>query len=260
MRQKSDNEVSPSPEANPSTPSSIDAVTFDVGSTLIHPSPSVEEVFYRVQKARGHNVSFDRIASHMGDVDAFYVDRYDADGDFWCTPEGSSKIWIDMYEYLSRLVGLEGDSYGIAHDLYANYCTPEFWAPYDDVIETLDALAKRRYAMAVISNWGSELSGILKGMGLAKYFSQFSISADVGMRKPDPNIFSSTAKKMGLDTRRIVHVGDLPDADGDGARAVGMHPVIIDRNDAWPNAEYPRVTTLTDVPALIERRFRTTGT
>ncbi len=242
---------SPSP-----TPSSITTITFDVGSTLIRPRSSYQEVFYDTEVARGHNVPLSEITAHIKDMDALYVKKCEAtDGNFWCNPKGASQIWIDMYTYLSQFVGLSDDAEGIAHDFYSKLRTAKFWKPYEDVLETLKTLSKQKYKLGIISNWGSELNDILRELGLAQYFSVFSISADVGMRKPDPKIFLSTLDRLHSTPSQTVHIGDLPKIDGNGAHAVGIHPVIIDRESAIQECSYPVVVKLTQLPDLLKTYF-----
>lgn len=241
------------------TPSSIQAITFDVGSTFIYPHPSVDQVFYRIETDLGHHIPLKTIQRHMDDVDAFYERAYQKNGDFWCTPEGSSQIWIDMYAYLSHLVGLDDDAQHIGRTLYHTYCEPAFWKPYDDVLDTLRVLARQHYRLGIISNWGSELAGILDGLHLSSYFDVLCISADVGMRKPHSDIFSFATHKLGIEPRHIIHVGDLPDVDGDGAHALGMYPIIIDRHNRYTTCSYQTVSSLCDIPDYIMQAFPKTS-
>ena len=51
------------------------------------------------------------------------------------------------------------------------------------------------------------------------------ISAEVGMRKPDREIFLFAAEELGLPTEECVFVDDLLH-NAEGARAVGMEAVV----------------------------------
>lgn len=72
-----------------------EAVFFDVGSTLIRPCPSVAETFARVAAERGHDLTVRDVEPHMPAMDAYYEAEYLRDGDFWCSHEGSTAIWLD---------------------------------------------------------------------------------------------------------------------------------------------------------------------
>jgi FMN phosphatase YigB (HAD superfamily) len=51
----------------------------------------------------------------------------------------------------------------------------------------------------------------------------------VGLKKPDPAIFSIALDATELEPGEVIYVGDTDD-DIDGARAAGVCPVLIQRN------------------------------
>lgn len=101
---------------------------------------------------------------------------------------------------------------------------------YDDVLPALTTL-RQRCRLFAISNGNADLTAI----GLAHYF-ELSLSArDAGVLKPDPRIFRRLLEEAGLDASRVLHVGDDPEADIDGARGAGVRPVWLNRSGApWP--------------------------
>ncbi len=231
--------------------SRISAVFFDVGSTLIRPNPSVAETMAEVAQARGHKVSTKDFTRYMDQMDAFYECEYERNGDFWCTNEGSINIWLNLYRYVCGLVGLDDDAEGIAHDSYRAFRHADHWEAYPDVVPCLEALKGAGYRLAVVSNWDAYLKDLLEGMGLMIYFEEVFASSVLGYRKPDPAIFANACEHMGVLPPQVVHVGDLPSADGDGAAAARIQPIIIDRHNAWADCAYKRVQSLEDVPSVI---------
>lgn len=230
----------------------IKTVLFDAGSTLIEPDPPVERIFYETAARRGHDVSFETVQGFMGDVNEFYEREYAKDGDFWASIEGSTQIWLDMYRYLSYLTGLEADSEGMAREIYHSYTQAANWTAYEDVRPALMALKREHYRLAVVSNWDPALRGILRGMGLAPFFDEIICSAEVGYRKPNPMIFNVAIEQLGVDAAHIVHVGDLPEADGEGASSAGILPIIIDRKGDCVDCGYRRMEMLTELPFLLK--------
>jgi epoxide hydrolase-like predicted phosphatase len=81
-------------------------------------------------------------------------------------------------------------------------------------------VAAKRHGLrtALLSNsWGGDYErGDWAGL-----FDAVVISGEVGLRKPDPEIFRLTARRIGLPPRRCVFVDDLA-ANVRGAAAVGM--------------------------------------
>lgn len=230
------------------------AVFFDVGSTLVHPSPSVAETFARVAQERGHALTARDVESHMPAMDAYYEAEYLRDGDFWCTHEGSTAIWLDQYRYVCHLAGIAHDAEGMAAAVHEAYRRADHWAVYPDVAGCLRELKARGLALGVVSNWDAGLEGLLRGLRLLPYFDVVVSSAMVGYRKPDPVIFDLACEQMGVDAALCAHVGDRPDADGDGASAASIRPIIVDRHDAEAGCGYERVTSLADVAELLAAR------
>jgi HAD superfamily hydrolase (TIGR01509 family) len=99
-----------------------------------------------------------------------------------------------------------------------------------DAKRTLLKLSSMGLKLGVISNHHNHevLVKHLRDLGLAQYFTRIMSSAKFGTRKPDPRIFLSCLKSMGVkDPRRAVFVGDSLKHDVGGAQAAGLHTIII---------------------------------
>ena len=93
--------------------------------------------------------------------------------------------------------------------------------------DAVRGLAARGVALAVVSNTGrtpgSVLRRYLERQGLVGHFRALSFSDEVGARKPEAEIFRRALDKLGpLAPGEVAHIGDNPDADVDGARALGL--------------------------------------
>ena len=110
---------------------------------------------------------------------------------------------------------------------------------YDDVRPALEALV-RDYRLFALSNGNADLSLC----GLGHYFEAGLAAREAGMMKPDPRIFEILLGRAGLAAHEVVHVGDDPEADVEGARAAGVLPVWLNRDAAaWSReSEPPRLT------------------
>ncbi len=121
---------------------------------------------------------------------------------------------------------------------------------YDDVLPALDQLAGR-YTLLAVTNGNADLVQI----GLSEYFSCTIRASDVGVAKPDEEIFAAAAAAAGLPPERVVHVGDAPREDVYGARQAGMHPVWMNRlKRDWPggSAEPVQISVLDELAALLQ--------
>lgn len=228
---------------------SADVVFFDVGGTLMHDDPPVPEVFTRVARRRGHEITIRDVEPCMAQVDEYYQQEYLRDGDFWCVHERAVQIWLDMYALMADYCNIQDG--GLAQAVYDEYQQPENWSLFPDAPACLKGLKRRGFRLGVISNWDATLESILREMGYLPYFDEIIASAAVGCRKPSRAIFEIALERMGVDASRAVHVGDLPEADGEGATSAGIRPIIIDRKGTQENCAFERVTALTDLVSLL---------
>ena len=90
--------------------------------------------------------------------------------------------------------------------------------------DMLDQLQAQGYRLSIISNaaYSPFLGWTLEHVGLLHFFEQVVVSAEVGLRKPNPDIFQLTLDRMGLGPAETVYVGDDFVKDIAAAKKVGM--------------------------------------
>ena len=91
---------------------------------------------------------------------------------------------------------------------------------YDSVISTLEAL-HGRYRLGAITNGNANA----QQLGLMQYFDFALCAEDLGSSKPAPDLFLAALERAGCEPQAAVHVGDHPEDDMAGARAVGFRTV-----------------------------------
>lgn len=210
------------------------AVFFDVGNTLLFPYPSVSEVCRQVLLNAGHVRDLEAIDAFMPLVDAYYEDRYREDDTFWTDEGETNEVWVGMYSLLARKLGLKEDAEDLARRVYDEFGRADRWRAYEDVVPALMRIRERGHRIGVISNWDRRLTTLLEGLGIAGLLDTIVSSAEVGLHKPDPRIFELACNRVGVEPQDAVHVGDHHYADILGASAVGMIPVLIDRQQTPP--------------------------
>ena len=147
--------------------------------------------------------------------------------------------------------------------MYAMYrVTERSWLLEEDTIQTLQKLTAEKYRLALISNASNawDVNNLIDNNHLRGYFSTILISANEGIRKPDPRIFARAAQKLQIDLSEAVMVGDTLDADILGAHRSGIKAIWISRrkdksyqpdevsSEMQPDAE---IQTLTELPELL---------
>jgi HAD superfamily hydrolase (TIGR01509 family) len=90
---------------------------------------------------------------------------------------------------------------------------------------------KKNFGLGMVSNFAIPecVLKLLKRGGIDHYFDIIVVSGAVNRRKPHEEIFKSALKLMSLSAAEAVFVGDTIDADIEGAKAVGMKAVYIER-------------------------------
>jgi len=116
--------------------------------------------------------------------------------------------------------------------------------PVPGVAEVLPRLSGR-YRLGLISDVGLTpgrvLREILRRDGLLPHFGALTFSDETGATKPLPEQFLRTLSILKVRPEEAVHIGDLPETDLAGARAVGMKAVLFlgvsHRQDGRPLAD-----------------------
>src|SRR5687767_3625138 len=91
----------------------------------------------------------------------------------------------------------------------------------------------------------------LRRTGLDRYLADWVISEEVGVRKPNPRIFTIAAERARMRLSRAWVVGDSPEADIGGASAVGVPSVWLRRGRAWLEHRYTPTKTAEGAIAAI---------
>jgi putative hydrolase of the HAD superfamily len=226
------------------------AVFFDAGETLVHPHPTFPDLFARILRREGHEVSPETIRDRIHVV----ADRFKAAADsneLWTTsPDRSRRFWHDVYEIFLGDLGIAGAN-GLMDTVYAEFTDLANYALFDDVVPTLERLRGAGLRLGVVSNFEAWLERLLEELGVRSFFDVSVISGVEGVEKPDPGIFRLAMERAGVEPSRSVFVGDLPDFDVEPALAVGMYPVLIDRRDRFPDVVVPRIASLEELPDVL---------
>jgi putative hydrolase of the HAD superfamily len=118
--------------------------------------------------------------------------------------------------------------------------------PVPAMYDTIRAVRRAGYRTALLSNsWGS---GGYRRADFGELFDTVVISGEVGMRKPEKEIFLHTARGMGLAPRQCVFIDDF-EANVAAAAACGMTAI----HHTEPEATAERLQDLLGVPLTVAR-------
>jgi putative hydrolase of the HAD superfamily len=229
------------------------AVTFDAGNTLLAADPPPPVLYARVLSHLGREVTPEEVGPVFAEV---WADaQRDARGgrDRYQAATGGERAWWGGF-LREVLLHLDHDAswQEALERLYAAFTRPEAWKVFPEVEGVLDRLRKRGVLLAVISNWDTRLPGILDGLGLTCRFHTVAVSSLEGVEKPSPEIFHRVATRLGVQPGQVLHVGDSPREDYEGACSAGLEAVLIDRPGLFESSPYRRVATLAEVESIAD--------
>ena len=106
----------------------------------------------------------------------------------------------------------------------------------EDCLETLRTLREAGVSLSIVSNIDDDyLDEMVPVSGLDEILHHWSSSEEAASCKPDAGFFHFAMEKAGVAADQVLFVGDSPEHDIAGARAVGMTTVLI-RDDENPIA------------------------
>ena len=223
----------------------IDAVFLDAGNTLV--GMDLELLAERLA-TRGLSASPARIGRAEAAARPA-VSRRLAEG---VSSEARDTFTFYIRSTLQKLdleqdasLDLDAVAADLARELKSLVTTRALWSRVlPGVPEALAALRELGCRLLVVSNSDGSIERGLVDMGLAAFFDGVVDSAVVGVEKPDPRIFRQALALAGSAPERTAHVGDLYAVDVVGARAAGLHGILLDPYDDWPDVDCPRFADL----------------
>ncbi|GHB94730.1 HAD-IA family hydrolase [Cerasicoccus arenae] len=206
----------------------VQAITFDAAGTLMVPHPSVGEVYAEVLAAMGYSVDPSLLEQRF---------RASFKAQKSTTPEAvlDRASWRKIVAGTLKDLTPSADFETQFDALWHTFAEPNRWRVLPGVESTLASLQRRGFRLFVLSNNDSRLRRILVGLGLDQFFEAIFISAELGVEKPSPRIFQLVEANIGVPAASILHVGDSPLEDIEGAQNAGWCTALVGSKTKMPN-------------------------
>jgi len=220
---------------------SLRAVLFDVDFTLAKPGPELMPDGY-VRCGERHGLVLDPARYDMA-RDAAFVDlkrHPELDHD--------EEIWVLFTQRIIEGMGGEGDTYGAAVEMEGAWSNAHFFELYDDALPTLDALRARGLKIGLLSNTARDLDAFVEHHGLR--VDAVLTSRAHGKTKPHETIFRRMLELLDVAPDEAAMVGDTVEDDIEGAHAVGMRALLVDREGRYGD-DIESLDDLREVPAAL---------
>ena len=206
----------------------LKAIFFDAAGTLFHLTRTVGDHYAYVGREVGLDLEANKLDSAFHAAWKQMPLRPAING----PRENDDKLWWRELvghvfdEVAPSLRELDRDNF--FEVAYEHFAEPGVWTLYGDALDVLQQL-RERFQLALISNFDGRLRFILQNLGISKYFAHVFISSELGVDKPDPEIFRRALRIMNLKPGQVLHVGDDPERDWKAAAAAGLLIFRLDR-------------------------------
>lgn len=130
----------------------------------------------------------------------------------------------------------------------------------EGAMELLRSL-KPKYELGLISNWDESLFDILQNLGILPFFDSITISGDIGVSKPDTEIFRSALEDFPeVKPKEIAYIGDDYLTDIIPAQKMNMFTVLFDKGPEGMHgrpfqteAKCIRIKELIELPKILNK-------
>jgi HAD superfamily hydrolase (TIGR01662 family) len=218
------------------------AVLLDVDFTLFRPGPELEPDGYRRVGER-HGLRLD--PQRYEGARSTALERLQRHPEL----EHDEEIWIAFTEEIVRGMGGDGDgARACATDVVREWERHENFFLYDDALPALAALRAHGLRLGLVSNGQRDLE---------EFAEHHELDVDVcvgsmhhGYVKPHASIFEAALEALGVEPAEAAMVGDSTEDDIEGARALGMRAVLLDREGLHPEWE-GAIRSLSELPEAL---------
>ena len=225
----------------------LEAVVFDLDSTLCYYPLSVEEVLSEALRRTG-------IAREiLGDLPGA-AERYaQLWGEVQATLESTDRIRLRIIERLLTERGSDDTSYATRlSNAYGAVRDETGIRPFEGVAALLNDL-KERYGLGLLTNGPSDMQWEkIRALGFGHAFDAIVVAGDVGIYKPDVRIFKMLLDRLEVRASAALFVGDIYESDIVGAHAVGMRTAWVRRDGARPTGDIVADLVIEDTGSLRE--------
>lgn len=209
--------------------SRLDAVLFDVDFTIAKPGPLLGPEGYR-QAGERFGLALDPVR--------YAAARAAAVRDLQHHPEldHDEEVWIRFTEDIVCGMGGNGPaSHDVALEIVAGWERADNFELYEDTLPVFGELRRHGLKIGLVSNTSRDLDAFIRHFALD--VDAWLSSGSHGKVKPSPTIFRAALELLEVAPATAVMVGDTLEDDVEGARAIGMRAILLDREGRYEAGE-----------------------
>jgi HAD superfamily hydrolase (TIGR01662 family) len=215
----------------------LKAVVFDVDFTIARPGPDLGPEGYRRLGER-HGLVLDPARYDDARRGALAALKRHPELDH------DEEIWVLFTQRIIEGMGGEGDTYAAAVEMERSWAEAHHFELYEDALPALAQVRARGLKIGLLSNTARDLHAFVAHHGLG--VDAVLTSRAHGKTKPHETIFRRMLELLDVAAEEAAMIGDTVEDDIEGALAVGMQAVLVDRD-----GRYPEVESLADLRGLL---------
>jgi putative hydrolase of the HAD superfamily len=204
------------------------AIVFDVDYTIARPGPDLGPEGYR-RLGKRHGLDLDPTLYDEARSAAFTTLKRHPELDH------DEEVWVLFTQRIIEGMGGVGDTYAAALEMEGAWSHAHHFELYDDARPVLEELHGRGLQIGLLSNSARDLNTFVAHHALS--VDAVLTSSSHGKTKPHETIFRRMLELLGVEPAEAAMVGDTLEDDVEGARAVGMQALLVDREGRYPELE-----------------------
>lgn len=207
-------------------------IIFDLYNTLIEDHGLAEREQYRLDSIYSilensqYPISHSQLAEAYGNLMLKIADRQSVDLRV-CDPFEQVDLLLKQLKVRDSII------FKKIYDVYVDAALQISPSLMKNAKKALNLLKERGVKVGLISNTGKTpgvvLRLLLRELGVFDLFDDMVFSDEFGYAKPDKSIFDHAVRRLGVDRKDTLFIGDLKSHDFDGAIAAGLHAHLFNR-------------------------------
>ena len=226
----------------------VKAVLFDLGGTMID-SAELYETFRRILKLNGITRSSQAVKKAMlkaeHELKRDYGNEVPKDADYYIRWNLSILRILDVHERDKEL----------AEQIDKHWFDYMEIRPHAGLSDILGTLKERGVKIGIVTNgYESDLEKILPKLRLGDVFDILVAADTIGKKKPNPDIFLYTIKRLNVKPNETVFVGDEYENDYLGAEKAGLFPILLQVKGRKMQRNLPaEINVIHSLPELLSK-------
>lgn len=222
----------------------------DLDDTLYDFSGASRESFMETYELLGYGRYFDSFGQYISLYEPYNLELWHIYGEGKITKEELNRR---RYSYPLECVGVNDPQLAerFCREALSRIPTKNKLMP--GAVELLEYL-RPKYSLYILSNGFKELqSHKMRTAGIDKYFDALILSEDIGVNKPNPELYNYALQKTGAQLNESIMIGDMFDTDIAGAANIGMEQIYYNPKGKQGNSFEPtyEVAHLLDIKNIL---------